>query len=1236
MCEVILMKLFRSKEIFPPLLTLIFSITALVWVSSDYLSYGLEDPALPQEGSNYQTNENNCTLSGFCYHDAALAELMPNFISRIIYPDIDLNPPGLATNVNLGWHRYGLTGVSWESIHMLSPTDGWAVGRAGNADDRYPTGGIIAHFDGSKWQQVNSPSDWSLTSLYMVSSTEGWAVGARGSIIRFDGHSWESVNSPTQETLTSVHMVSPSEGWAVGTSGTILHYTNGVWTEIDSPVTTTLTSISMISSTEGWAVGSGISYDSAPTILQYSDNIWEIHVPQFDGPLWGIDMVSSDEGWAFGSRGLVHYDGESWQIENQGIAPGMLQDIQMLSPGTGWAVGLYGKFHLTGGQWQQVSQDGANAISMMSADHGWVAGLGKFMQLSDGIWLDYSEPTSQSLWAIDMISSEEGWAVGGSGTILHYKDGFWSSASSPTNWTLLDISMVSANEGWAVGALGTILHYADGIWAQIVSPTTKHLTAISMVSQSEGWAVGQDGAILHYTNGAWSIVSSPTDLYLQDIKMVSREEGWAVGRNGLVLHYTGGNWQQIASPTLTNLLSIDMVSAEDGWIVGWQPGFEHALLKYSNGAWQPLPIDKSLDKVFMLSDSESWALSAGAWAGGINRSLRYINGSWETMSLPTGFGVSDIDMISSDEGWIVGNFGTILYFGSHRPFISHMEVSQAVQDSRNSVPLIENKLTFIRIYASCDYGCNYLPNITGVLRAYGPTGELPGSPLPPLNNSINVYHADWQSQRSNPQASLNFTLPVEWTTGTITLTAEIDSLKYSRLVTFQQANQPRIVYVPINYRGQIPDLSRIRTGQLFSNKILPTNRVTYVPGTTIEWNRCLENSFLCPLWRQNSFQLLNELTTSYRLVNAYVYGWLPEEAYGGGLSNPTWAGGAGIAAFGDDDPMEGQRIFAHEIAHLMGRRHTNTEECHPNIDPSSDWPYANSRIQAFGIDGYGFGWLVSSPSSIKDPMNTYDYMSYCGSLADGTVWTSPWTYERIFAETLQPESSEMQIQTGSAKDYLIASGLIYIDDSASLDPIWVITSTMAVNPPAGTDYCLEAQDHSNTSLESYCFDAVFVNYETGEPSDVHGYNIILPYPDDLARVVLRKGLSELVVRAVSPNAPVVNVITPNGGETWEASGTYIVTWTASDDDGDSLYYRVFYGPNEDEWMPISTTITETHLAVNAGELPGSDTARIRVLASDGVNTVLDESDSTFVVESKPPWATIPLCQYRVRHSKPTI
>jgi Tol biopolymer transport system component len=550
--------------------------------------------------------------------------------------------------------------------------------------------------------------------------------------------------------------------------------------------------------------------------------------------------------------------------------------------------------------------------------------------------------------------------------------------------------------------------------------------------------------------------------------------------------------------------------------------------------------------------------------------------------------------------------------------ISHIEVTQVIQDENNYVTLITGKPTFVRVYVSCGEGCTPGSRVSGVLRGYRSGIELPESPIPPINSSIPLSNEDWREQRGNLRKSLNFTLPPSWATGTVMFVAEAaDAQSNTGLLTFYETSTPHIIYVPIHYQGDEPDDSRIRSGFLWARKVFPTNRISYVPGTTLVWDISLNTL-------EGRVKLLNELATRY-LVYGYVYGWVPHPHFVGGVASAV----GGAVAFSDDDPIFWQQVFTHEVAHLMGRPHTKAgapRSCgNPTPDLPSDWPDPNSAaIGEWGLNAPSPDWLLQSSDALLDPQETFDYMSYCWYRRheQGPAWTSPHTYRRLFNETLGVTNAilyELEEQS-----YLISSGLVFTDDTANLDPFWVITAAGPVkdNPPPGTEYCLEALDASDGLLSAHCFDLDFHDHFTGEHVDVDGFSLAIPYDNNTARIILRKGTTELAVRSVSSNAPVVNVISPNGGEIWDASGNYTITWTAVDADGDALAFRVEYSPDGANWLPVGGTTTEMEISVNAAELPGSDNAIVRVFATDGVNTSVDESDDSFQVASKEPRAKI--------------
>lgn len=71
---------------------------------------------------------------------------------------------------------------------------------------------------------------------------------------------------------------------------------------------------------------------------------------------------------------------------------------------------------------------------------------------------------NNSLFFIDFIDTQTGWAVGEKGTILHTADGgkTWIKQKSCTKDKLMSVHFVDIQTGWAVGSNNTILHTSNG------------------------------------------------------------------------------------------------------------------------------------------------------------------------------------------------------------------------------------------------------------------------------------------------------------------------------------------------------------------------------------------------------------------------------------------------------------------------------------------------------------------------------------------------------------------------------------------------------------------------------------------------------------------------------------------------------------------------------------------------------------------------------------------------------
>ncbi|HEY7415037.1 MAG TPA: hypothetical protein VH593_07580 [Ktedonobacteraceae bacterium] len=247
----------------------------------------------------------------------------------------------------------------------------------------------------------------------------------------------------------------------------------------------------------------------------------------------------------------------------------------------------------------------------------------------------------QALYDLTILSSAEGWAVGGS--IVNRID---------TNGRVLQV----------ISRQGLIWHYAAGSWTNSTTIALP-LLSVAMTGTQDGWAVGYGGELMHYDGHAWTGVSSPTQVNLRAVVALSIQDAWAVGSGGMILHYDGTNWREVASPVHANLSSISMPTADDGWIVG-DGG---TLLHYQGQHWVQVasPTRETLNRVTMLSADEGWAVGANETI------LHYRDGTWESVDVPsrtsslstsgTGSTLYDIGMTSPGSGWIVGTANLLYY-----------------------------------------------------------------------------------------------------------------------------------------------------------------------------------------------------------------------------------------------------------------------------------------------------------------------------------------------------------------------------------------------------------------------------------------------------------------------------------------------------------------------------------------------------------------------------------------------
>lgn len=293
-------------------------------------------------------------------------------------------------------------------------------------------------------------------------------------------------------------------------------------------------------------------------------------------------------------------------------------------------------------------------------------------------------------------------------------------------------------------------------------------------------------------------------------------------------------------------------------------------------------------------------------------------------------------------------------------------------------------------------------------------------------------------------------------------------------------------------------------------------------------------------------------------------------------------------------------------------------------------------------------WLPSSsfsaPDEDHDPTNSGDDGFWVGpdmklklnkanilNVGSNDPWVSPTSYKALFENDALINSQGMSnqpkkiIASGVQDNALNISGWFDEEDELVIKPLHSVeTSSFTANNPEGS-FIIELLDENEEVLESLQFDPPMV-FEHGLDPSPGPFTVTMAKPETFSSVVFRPsnafkfGNNPLQINttrtiSVSENGPDISVVSPGGGET--ADDMLLIEWEAEDPDGDDLFYTVQYASDGVNFETISGTITETSYDLDTSGIPGGKTARVRIIASDGVNTAASLSNE-FSVASKPP------------------
>jgi len=573
--------------------------------------------------------------------------------------------------------------------------------------------------------------------------------------------------------------------------------------------------------------------------------------------------------------------------------------------------------------------------------------------------------------------------------------------------------------------------------------------------------------------------------------------------------------------------------------------------------------------------------------------------------------------------------------------VSKVEVNQAVQTG--TTPLTAGRATFARASVRVNNPPPAPPLVDGLLRIYVNGVEADNSPVYSDNGP---FPAKSPIDPSVENGTLNFIFLAPQGPNVV-LTVEVNPAGPNFLpeantsnnvftnapLSFQVLGTPELAYVPIDYRpsgGTVPNLpsaSQIEPGMgdNFVQGIFPSADWYYhrTDAPSKLWTSSLSGT---------GSNLLNALQVDINLMVPkpdFLYGFVP-----GGLPYNGQSFLPGNVSMGNSELIRYQRTIAHEMGHNVGLQHNTL------------------TTGVIGVDVEHHLHLTQDLPQLKSA--TLKDIMYAGLLTQ-EAWVAPSNYNYFFNHAVFDPPAATAVAADESPMLMLAglwnpeAGTIEVTDVLTLPsaaatlPASPRDANLVVRTYVGGTLLTELPLAARTSADECaacradadpvgdvgdCADAaadasVTSDVATAAPAGaaadsalkvdpVVPFTAIVPLSaaglGPVNRIVVAPAGSTRATpleRQRTPWAPKVAFTSPVNGAV--GAGKFVVTWTGSDADGDTLRYYLRYSPDGGKrFVPLASCIETTSVDVDLASLPAPvpGKACFELFASDGLNTTV--------------------------------
>lgn len=568
------------------------------------------------------------------------------------------------------------------------------------------------------------------------------------------------------------------------------------------------------------------------------------------------------------------------------------------------------------------------------------------------------------------------------------------------------------------------------------------------------------------------------------------------------------------------------------------------------------------------------------------------------------------------------------------------EVTQAIQTLDNDLDLVVGRKTAVRLWDASN--ASYPASFRGYIYGTKSGIDLPGSPLirgGPITTNFSENVRDRNDFTTLPAPWLE---PGQVNFEVVLKESREDTFvaRASATIRFATTKTPVFWSVPVRSNladgsSSLIDMAWITAAEQTLLQTMPIQDIHFVRRPVFDVTNIVSSEALKAELQAYDQQVVLAWTLGVLFTGESPYD-LPEQVTGffpnalgntHGSSDPIWSdGGRGRINWVNPDIRGNHFGYIHELNHNLDFEPIDTATWGLHVagcgggSGDAAWPNPSVWIQDDGAWWTNFG--IKSITGDATP----DLMSYCISQELPLQWVSAYRWDKwlhLFRDDLPtlPPGFPVQLQAMSnaappvPEDSFYLLGKVFADGRGEFGQV-LRQPGLPTNDSGAGDYGVELLDNQGSVLAAKYFTPSFVDVE-GEPRDFVNLNMVLPASDAVRSIEITRNGEVLDSIAVSVNAPVIVLTSPNGGEVWDADVT--ITWQASDEDGDDLLFTLLFSADGGRtWLPLATQLPGNSYALDSTQLPGTDDARIRILATDGANTSQDDSNASFRVLDKPP------------------